>query len=232
MDNHGTEPGSITRTDGEMSGEFATGEYQRASAGEKTATHRKRRRRSKKRKKLAPMLTMIGVGLFCFILVSVGILVGLSYSEDQGDAERYRQALEAREAAHSEWMTECSALGFAEWTCNRFDRVHFQKAKDLDSFRCRKKDGTNLHQCEYKLGTAEVLVSLPEPFEVNGQFLAPRERAHAVIGHSDIDDRHYVAISEKGHIELRTRDDDSALYIINPSNGSLNALHEGVRPDQ
>ncbi|MGR9092857.1 MAG: hypothetical protein ACU85U_19985, partial [Gammaproteobacteria bacterium] len=110
--------------------------------------------------------------------------------------------------------------------------VHFQQAKSLDSFRCRKTDGTNLHQCEYKLGTAKVLVSLPEPYEVNGQFLAPRERAHAVIGHSDIDDRHYVAVSEKGHIELRSRDDDSTLFIINPSNGSLNALHDGVRPDQ
>lgn len=232
MNQDGTESGSVTRTDGELSGEFATGEYQRANAGEKTATRRKRRRRSRKRKKLAPMLTMIGVGLFCLILISLGILVGLSYSEDKGDAERYRQALEAREAAHNEWMTECTTMGFAQWTCNRFDRVHFQKAKNLDSFRCRKKDGTNLHQCEYKLGTAEVLVSLPEPYEVNGQFLAPRERAYAVIGHSNIEDRHYVAVSEKGHIELRTRDDDSALFIINPSNGSLNALHEGVRPDQ
>ena len=232
MDQDSTESGTASGNSGDMTGDFATGEYDRTNAGEKTATRRRRRRRSKKRKKLAPMLTMIGVSLFCLILISVGILVGLSYSEDQGDAERYRQALEAREAAHSEWMTECIALGFAEWTCNRFDRVHFQKAKDLDSFRCRKTDGTNLHQCEYKLGTAEVLVSLPEPYEVNGQFLAPRERAHAVIGHSDVDDRHYVAISEKGHIELRSRNDDSALFIINPSNGSLNALHEGIRPDQ
>lgn len=215
-----------------MSAEFATSEYDRTNGGEKTSTRRRRRRRSKRRKKIAPMLTMLGVGLFCLILISVGILVGLSYSEDQGDAERYRQALEAREAAHSEWMTECIGLGFAEWTCNRFDRVHFQKARNLDSFRCRKANDKNLHECEYKLGTAEVLVSLPEPYEVNGQFLAPRERAYAVIGHSDVDDRHYVAISEKGHIELRTRDNHSALFIINPANGSLNALHEGVRPDQ
>jgi len=234
MDQGNTESTENTQTGGFDTGEFETGEFTRSDSGEKTSSrrrHRRRRRRSKN-KKLGPMLATIGIGLFCVVLIGVGIVVGLSYSADQGDAERYRQALEARQAAKTEWLSECTTNGYAEWTCARFDQVHFQKAEKLDVFRCNPTAKANVHECEYKLGTAEVVVSLPEAYEVNGEFLAPKERSHALIRHSNVEDSHYISVSETGRIEIRARDPEAPLFVINPASGSLNALHKSVQPDE
>lgn len=224
--------------DANDTGEFPTGEHtasdlDRTRSAEPTSSHRRRRRRSKRKKKekFGKTLTVILIGLLCGGLVGIGVLMGVSYHSDQSDSARYRQALQARQAAHSEWLDECKGLGYDSWTCNRFDRVHFQKAKTLDKFACAQLNESS-HRCTYELGSVKVLVTLPEPYESNGNFLAPRERATATIGHSNHDDQYFVAISDKGRIEIRDGKRGTALFIVNPATGSLNALHANLKPDQ
>lgn len=145
----------------------------------------------------------IGVGLFCAMLIIVGVFLGLSYRSDDLDAERYRIALQARQKVREQWLIECSEKGHSEWTCNKFYRSHFVIAEQLDEFRCDNLKANTYH-CQYMLGEAKVVVVIPTRIQVNGEYRAPRSRAHAIIGHSDQSDSHFVTISEKGFVEIRT----------------------------
>ncbi len=203
-------------------GEFVTDEFDRAMLANQPVRKRRRRKRTKS-KSTGKFIRTIGVGLFCAMLIAVGVLLGLSYQSEGLDAERYRIALEARQKVREQWLIECNQKGHVEWTCNRFDRSHFVIAEQLDEFRCDNLEPNSYH-CQYTLGEAKVVVVIPTAVQVNGEYRAPRSRAHAIIGHSDQNESHFVTISEKGFVEIRTQGHEQPLIIINPSTGTMNSF--------
>ncbi len=221
------------RHDADLTGsdEFDSGTFDRTLNGDTTRQRHRRRRSSKRRKKKSSStLTLFALAVFSVALTCLGILVGMNYRPAETDGERQLEALQALEAARDEWLAECAALGHTEWTCRKFDRVHFEKARKLDDFRC-DPEGEDTYRCLYRLGDAEVLISLSDLRVVNGEYVAPRKRSRAIIGHSDEDEDYYVSVSEKGYIELRARETEETLFVINPATGSMNALHVSVQPD-
>jgi hypothetical protein len=72
------------------------------------------------------------------------------------------------------------------------------------------------YHCQYTLGDAEVVVVLPTAIRVNGEYRAPRARAHAIIGHSDQNEKNFITVSAKGFIEMRAQGNDQPLIVINP----------------
>ena len=214
------------------SGEFVTDELERSQVGDNT--QRRRRRRSSKHKKKPPSnqwATFAAFGVLGICLTFFGVLLGMNFRPAESESDRVQAAIQAMEAARENWLSECTDAGHTPWTCQRFDRVHFEKAKKLDTFRCDEADGGR-YDCLYKLGAAEVVLRLSDIQQINGEYLAPRKPALAIISHSRRDDDYFVAVSEKGHVEIRQQDGTEPLFVINPATGSMNALHDGLVPDR
>ena len=195
-------------------GEFVTDEFDRAMFANQPV-RRRRRRKSTKSKAPTKLIRTIGVALFCATLIVIGVLLGLNYQSDNLDEERYRIASQTRQKVRDQWLMECSEKGHSEWTCNKFERSHFVIAEQLDEFRCDNLQEKTYH-CQYTLGDAEVVVVLPTAIRVNGEYRAPRARAHAIIGYSDQNEKNFVTVSAKGFIEMRAQGNDQPLIVINP----------------
>ena len=211
--------------------EFVTDEFEQAALGKQPVKRRRRRRRkSTKSTKSGELVRPIGIGLGCVMLVLLGVWLGLVYRTDPIDEERYRLALQTRQKMREQWLEECGERGYSEWTCNRFDRAHFEVAEQLDEFICENVEEQTYH-CIYTLGNAQVIVAIPTAFRPDGEYRSPRVRSHAVISHSDHNDQVYIAVSENGHVEIREQNQDTPLFIINPSTGTLNAVQDALFPD-
>ena len=221
---------SDKQSDPQDTGDFSSDELDTSRSGRSSSRRRRRRSHSKSKKKATKLLSIVAAGLFCLTLVALGIFLGLSFNSDNDNAAEYRKALKARELARQTWLDECNAAGHSEWTCNRFDRVHFEKAKHLDEFRCDAGDEVS-YRCTYRLGTAEIAVVLPESFLVNGVYAAPRKKASARITHSSHEDDYFIGISAAGHIEFREKNRALPILIVNPATGSMNTLNPDVTPD-
>ena len=216
--NEGSETGEFE------TGEFETGEFDRSGVHSKTGTHRRRRRRKSKKKKSNPIvLQLLGFLLFSALLVGIGVIVGSANNTSELDSERSRIAAENRRVAQQKWFAECEGNGNSRWTCEHFDRAHFEVAKRLDGFSCAD-DLSGYQHCTYVLGKATVSIIIPVTGKIDGEIRVSRRRPRTVVEYSDKSNDNYIGISSNGRIEFRKKDQTTPTFVINPVTGVLHEL--------
>ncbi|MFT4563324.1 MAG: hypothetical protein ACI9BW_003078 [Gammaproteobacteria bacterium] len=216
---------------GSETGEYENDEFSRTDHFDNTGPHSRRRRRRKSTKEKPPskLLPVIGLILFCASLVGVGVLLGSNQQATSTNNGQSSITLENRLRLRQQWLTECVDSGHADWTCDHFDRAHFEAAKQLDHFSCKNEADLN-YRCRYALDPVEVAILIPLTKKIDGEYQFSRRRSRTVVGHSDISDAYHVGISESGRIEIRSKDPDKALFVINPATGNLHSLQPVTTP--
>ncbi|MFT4584021.1 MAG: hypothetical protein ACI915_002669 [Gammaproteobacteria bacterium] len=216
----------------EIEDDSETGEFSRTDQFDRTASQRRRRRRkSHKEKSSAKIVPAIGVIVTCALLVGIGVLLGSSRHPTLNDDDQGKTTLENRLKRHKQWLTECTESGHSDWTCDHYDRTHFEAAAQLDHFSCENDVDAN-YRCRYALGTAEVVVLIPRTEKVNGEYQLSRRRPRTVILHSDINDPHHIGLSEGGRIQFRSKDPDKAMLVVNPDSGILHSLQTSGKANE